>query len=122
MTARLEGLQALALKTIYGFDHSYAWLLEDTGLETLQQRRLRLIDKFLEKTLANERFSERWFPTKEFLHIDLRRELYYEEKFARTDRLYNSPLFFFRRRLNERFLTATNKRRNEEQNATQSRD
>ena len=48
-TTVLEGLQAFALKTIYGFTKSYAQLLEDTGIDTLQARRTRLVDNFLEK-------------------------------------------------------------------------
>ena len=29
-------------------------------------------------------YLRKWFPKKEFLHIDLRRELYYEDFFAKT--------------------------------------
>ena len=55
---------------------------------------------FLEKTVKSERFGATWFPQKEFHHMDLRKEVIYDENFARTDRLYNSPKFFMRRRLN----------------------
>ena len=37
----LERLQALALKSIFGYEHSYNSLLQVTGLETLQARRDR---------------------------------------------------------------------------------
>ena len=60
-----------------------------------------MVDKFLSKSIKNDRFREQWFPTKTFCHVNLRREKYYEEVFARTDRLYNSPIYSMRRRLNE---------------------
>ena len=97
---QLEGLQKLALKIIYGVTGvSYSSLLENSGLSTLSERRLGLVDGFLRKAIKDPRYDE-WFPTREFTHHDLRKENIYVEKFARTSRLYNSPLYFYRRRLN----------------------
>ena len=59
------------------------------------------MDKFLLKTAANPVYSEKWFPTKTFVRHDLRSEIFYKEFYAKTDRLYNAPLYFYRRRLNE---------------------
>ena len=39
-------------------------------------------------TLQISRFEEDWFPTKKITGYDLREELYFEERYARTDRLY----------------------------------
>ena len=97
----LERLQATALKIIWGFKHSYAQLLEMSGTDPLHERRLKLIDKFLVKTVQNDRFRNEWFKTKTFCHHNLRRERFYEEKYAKTERLYSSPLYSMRRRLNE---------------------
>ena len=101
---RLESAQKLVLRIIHGYDISYNELLEKSDCERLKDRRLRLIDKFLSKAVENDRFSAKWFPKRTFVHFDLRQERFYEEKYARTSRLYNSPLYFFRRRLNETFI------------------
>ena len=94
----LERLQAQALKTIYGYEHSYRSLLELTGLRTLQQRRDDRSDKFAGKCLASPRFKN-WFPLAPITR-PTRRPLKYSEFHARTKRLYNSPLFHMRRKLN----------------------
>lgn len=97
----LERLQSSALKIIYGWKKSYAEILEENELEYLIQRRQRLTDNFIIKTAQNPRYSDVWFPTKIFTHHDLRREKYYQEMYAKTDRLYNAPLYYYRSRLNE---------------------
>ena len=57
--------------------------------------------------MNNEKFKD-WFPKKTFVHHDLRREKIFVEKFARTNRLYKSPLYFYRRRLNEIYVHQLN--------------
>ena len=94
----LERLQAQALKAIYGYEHSYRSLLQMTGLQTLKERRDMRSDKFVAKCLLNPRFQT-WFPPNVQARTT-RNTLPFEEKHARTARLYNSPLFFMRRRLN----------------------
>ena len=100
-TEELEKLQSTALKIIFSYEDSYATLLEKSRLDSLEVRRLALLDKFIIKTARNPSFGEEWFPKKTFSHHNLRQELYYEEKYARTNRLYNSLIFFYRLRLNE---------------------
>ena len=95
----LERLQAQALKAIYGYEHSYT-LLEKTGLSTLQQRRDMRSDKFVAKCLANPRLSG-WFEPNPAARTT-RNTMPFKESRARTQRLYNSPLFHMRRRLNPR--------------------
>ena len=56
---------------------------------------------FAEKTAAKERFQD-WFPKRVHNGVELRKELTYQEKFARTERLKNSPLFYMRRELNKK--------------------
>ena len=97
----LENLQKLALKIIYGVTGiQYVILLERSGLPTLAERRTKLVDGFIKKAVQNSRYKD-WFPTKTFFHHDLRKEQIYIEKYARTSRLYKSPLYYFRRRLNK---------------------
>ena len=94
----LERLQAQALKSIYGYEHSYRSLLEMSGLERLQTRRDNRCKKFATKCLGSERFRG-WFPLNTIARPS-RSRLPYMEAFARTKRLYNSPIFHMRRLLN----------------------
>ena len=59
-----------------------------------------MIDKFILKMATNEIFGSRWFPKREIIGHNLRKDIYYHEEFAKNNRLYNSPTFFYRRRLN----------------------
>ena len=93
----LERLQAQALKCIYGYKDSYATMREKAGVTTHRARRIMLCDKFANKALCNPRF-ESWFPLRNARSG--RRKEEYQELQARTDRLFNSPLYYYRRRLN----------------------
>ena len=99
MDVRIERVQSQALKIIYGFGFSYRSLLEKTGLETLKQRRLCAIDRFTDKCIQGK-FAA-WFPMVSGRRSQ-RNHRPYEEKYARCDRLRDSPLYFMRRRLNDR--------------------
>ena len=98
-TACLERLQYQALKCIFGYGESYRFLLEKAQLEELKERRLKAVDKFTEKCLAGE--YRRWFPENPGVRSTRGRRKYLEE-FARCDRRRNSPIFYMRRRLNEK--------------------
>ena len=65
----------------------------------LEERRQKAIEKFAQKTVKNPQFSH-WFPTNKN-RSSQRTGKTYEEKLARSDRLYNSPLFKMRRILND---------------------
>ena len=110
-THDIEMLQSSALKIIYGQALSYAKLIEKSGVDTLEERRQKLIDKFIVKAAENPKFQEEWFPQKNFIHHDLRNERIYEEKYARTERLYRCPIYTYRRRLNEIYLHDLNRKR-----------
>ena len=92
----VERMQAQALKNIFGYKDSYATMRKKAGITTHRARRIALCDKFAEKAAAKPRFD--WFP----LHTGRagRHGEQYKELPARTDRLFNSPLYYFRRRLN----------------------
>ena len=96
----IERLQKTALKIIYGFTHSYEVLLELSGICTLKQRREQAFRKFSATIEQSERFNH-WLTEVGEGDYDLRRRKKYEEQYARTVRLYNSPLYAIRRLLNE---------------------
>ena len=73
-------------------------MLDECGLD---ERRNKLIDKFVLKTQKTPRFSEEWFPHSEQNSHDLRTEKKFKEYYERTNRLYKSPIYTYRRRLNE---------------------
>ena len=77
----------------------YADMRERAGITTHRARRIDLCDKFARKAAASERFSS-WFPLRSGRQGGRNRVETYQEFTARTDRLHNSPLFYFRRRLN----------------------
>ena len=93
----VERLQAQSLKCIYGYKDSYATMREKAGVTTHRARRIELCDKFAAKAACNPRF-ESWFPLRK--GRSGRRSEEYQELPARTDRLFNSPLYYYHRRLN----------------------
>ena len=95
---RLKGIQKRCLRVMYGYKKSYGALLEESGLKTLKSRREEQFLKFARKTSENPNYSD-LFPKK---NNDIRTRNYkeYEERFARTDRLYRSPVYAMRRALN----------------------
>ena len=72
-------------------------MLEKTGLETLENRRIEACDRFAKKCLDGK-FAH-WFPRRECTR-QLRGGDAFLEQYARADRLMNTPVFYMRRRLN----------------------
>ena len=96
----IERLQTHALKCIFSPKISGRRLRALSGLTTLRERRIQYCDKFAEKCVRNPRF-EHWFSERKLsLGRQTRSSQKYEEEFARCDRLYYSPVFYMRRRLN----------------------
>ena len=94
----IERLQTHALRCIYGPGLSGRKLREKADLTTLRERRIEACDRFALKCSRSDRF-EHWFPKREGRRSARRGEEFVEE-YARCDRLFNSPLFYMRRRLN----------------------
>ena len=69
-----------------------------SGLETLEERRKKALQKFANKALKNPQF-EHWFSPN--TNRTRRHGKMYDEFFAKSDRLYRSPLFTMRHLLNE---------------------
>ena len=83
---------------MYGYDKSYGALLKEADLETLEERRKRHFKKFAEKASENDNYRH-LFP-KNISTVRTSNPKVYREEYARSDRLYNSPLFAMRRILN----------------------
>ena len=94
----IERLQTHALKCIYGPRLSGRRMRAMSGLSTLRERRIQHCDNFARKCAGSHRFAH-WFRKKKSGRATRNAEEY-EEDFARCDRLYNSPIFYMRRRLN----------------------
>ena len=55
-SSHLETLQSRAMKIIFGWEVSYETVILKTGLERLDVRREKIVQKFAEKRVKNERF------------------------------------------------------------------
>ena len=97
----LERQQQKILKVNFGRKTPYETCLLRSGLERLSDRRERLSRAFAFKTSCNPAFSH-WFPESEPEENghNLRRRARYKERFARTERLRNAPIYSFRRIVN----------------------
>ena len=96
---KLESLQKRALKIVYGFGFTYEDLLTKAGMQKLQERREDACLKFAKKLSSSDRFRS-YFPLNDQCRQVTRNKKTYIEEYARTSRLYDSPLFYFRRILN----------------------
>ena len=95
----IERAQKRCLKIIYGYTKSYVELLNESGLETMEARRVRLFEKFTKKTADNPKYNA-WFPQKDCIR-DTRKPRPYVEERATSQRLYRSPIYAMRRLLND---------------------
>ena len=95
----IDRQQVRALKIAYGFHLSSHKVQERSGLEALSLRRSKAVDRFALRLVDNPAFTH-LFPLRP---DDMRRSRVshkYLEEHAKTSRLYNSPVFYMRRRLN----------------------
>ena len=97
----LDRCQAHALRCIYGMGVSYAEMRRRAGVTTLRDRRVEQCDKFAAKCLKNENFKH-WFPLTRGRSSGRGGGEKYQEQTARCKRQWNTPLFYMRRRLNEK--------------------
>ena len=99
----IEKMQKKVVKLAFGWDRNYEVVCAEQNIESLKVRREQYIDNFVTKTLCNERFSEAWFPLRSPDVHNLRDRRPYKETKSKTNRFYNSPLSFMRRRANDLF-------------------
>jgi len=100
MRESLERIQKMSLRIIYGFEHDYESLLNLAGLESIQERMSVLVKNFIENALKTH-LGASWFP-KKIYNRESRSDDMYEEVSCATERCLRSPLFKFRRILNEK--------------------
>ena len=55
----------------------------------------------MQKKASNSEDFKHWFVEKDYGEVNLRQKKKYEEMYARTNSLKNSPLLYMRRALNE---------------------
>ena len=96
----VERLQSHALRCIFGPRISARKMCDLADLQTLRERQTEQTDKFAWKCVDSDRFVH-WFPCNPHTGgARMRGRLEFVEEFARCSRLYNSPVFCMRRRLN----------------------
>ena len=96
----LERLQRKVIRLCFGYNCDVESVGKREGIETLSERRVCSVDRFIVKNYMNERFSSKWFPRKQHIRHDIRKQKKFEEFKTNTDRFYNSPLNYMRRRIN----------------------
>ena len=74
--------------------------LEASGLQTLEARRRAAVDRFALKVADDPRFQQ-YFPLRPEGQRRSRVAQIYLEEHARTSRMFNSPFYYMRRRLNQ---------------------
>ena len=88
---------------MFRYELSYNKLLQKAGLERLSQRRDCSILKFAQKAAENPIYAD-LFP-KSTNRTTARNPKIFEEKFARSDRCYKSPVYTMLRMLNNTHTT-----------------
>ena len=97
----LERLQNQALKCVCGPQPSAREMRERAQLPTVRQRREEMCLKFARKLSEHPLFEE-FFPKKTARASRRGNPETFLEKKARCDRMHNSPLFYYRRILNDK--------------------
>ena len=97
----LERLQRHAGRICFGNGRAVEDFFQENGVETLEERRIARIDKFIKKSVADWRFGPSWFPRRQAPEYGLRERRTFVEPQVKTMRLFNSPRNFFIRRANE---------------------
>ena len=100
MSDYVEKQQRRAFKIIYGFDEKYEDMLVKTGLKTMTERREEAFATFTKKLAESVRFGHLFPKNTTGTNMTLRNTNQYHEDFARSERLFRSPLFSMRRYLN----------------------
>ena len=98
---RLESIHRHALRICFGTNRQIEEIMTENGIETLSEKRKRRCDSFVTKAVHNDRFKDRWFPKRETVPWALRERREIQEIRADTERRFNSPLAYMRRRAND---------------------
>ena len=98
---RLESIHRHALRVCFGTARPIEEIMTENNIETLAERRRRRCDSFVAKAVNNDRFKDRWFPRRGVVPWGLRERREIQEIRADTERRFNSPLAYMRRRAND---------------------
>ena len=85
---------------MFGYNKKYEALLKEANIETLSARRTKALCSFAEKCLKSELYSDLFPKIVHTSALTTRNRKTFVEKFARSDRLYKSPVYTMRRLLN----------------------
>ena len=96
----LERLQKHAVKLCFGFNHHYEEILQEHNLSTLEQRRVKALQKFTTAAMANPRYAG-WFIRRPSVDQDLRNRRPFVQKRAKTERYKSSPLLHIQKIAND---------------------
>ena len=96
----LEKLHRYTLRVCFGFERDIREVMTERGIESLIDRRVRRVDRFIMKTFNNPKFAH-WFPRRQEGTMALRSRRMVEEIKSRTERRHNGPMAYLRRRAND---------------------
>ena len=102
----LERIHRQAIRICYGHDIVVGAVMAEEHIETLEARRVRRCDTFIKKSAVNPTFASRRFRARPETSHSLRRRRTIFETRAGTNRWFNSPLSFLRRRANQLGIAA----------------
>ena len=102
----LERIHRQAIRICYGHDIVVGAVMAEEQIKTLEARRIRRCDTFIKKAAQNPTFAGQWFRARPELGHSLRRRITIFEPRAETNRWFNSPLSFLRRRANQLGIAA----------------
>ena len=104
----IERVQKVALKIIMKEKYiSYEQALEDLNLDTLQNRRLMLAERFAKKCAKSDKFQN-MFPMNQKDDLNLRDPETHNVNFASKGRLFKSAIPAMQWLLNKKYQTAQN--------------
>ena len=96
----LEQLQRHAARICYVTETPVRQIMEERGIQSMEERRLLRVDKFVKKTVEDPRFGPAWYHRRPLDGPNLRERRVFLERATRTVRWFNSPRNFFIRRAN----------------------
>ena len=93
LSDRLEAVQKMAMKIIYGSGMDYRGMVQDGTIELLSDRREKAVLEFAMKASVSSRFGAKWFPLAPNKERAVRNTTHrrYVEHRCKTERARNNP-------------------------------
>ena len=102
----LERLQRHAARICFGTATPIRQVMAERGIQSLEERRVARVDRFIGKTVADPRFGPNWFPRRPADEHGIRDRRAFLERATKTVRCFNGPRNHFIRRANKMGLEA----------------